>query len=322
MPTRIITVTLNPAVDCLLEVTRLARGEHQVCRALSRTPGGKGVNVSRVLAKLGLPSTATGFIGRLNRAEFDPLFADGVVSDGFVEVAGAIRQNVTITESASTVQTHLRAQGPAVTPRDARRLQRLVAKLCGRDAIVVISGSAPPGWSLTDTLRLMTNCRRRGARLVVDGDGPTLLMALRAGAWIIKPNAQELGQMLRRRTLKTPELIARAAKVAATGTGVLLSFGGGGAALLGFDDSSLAQASMRGLKVRNTVGCGDVLLGAFVAGMVRGRTPRAALRRAVATASASACHPVAAQFDRRLAMSLYAGTEIRELHPQERANAG
>ncbi len=95
----IITVTLNAAVDRVIEVENFTIGAHQTGREVSRVPGGKGVNVSRILAALDAPSIATGFIGKENRSVFDPIFRDGTIADELVVLDGRTRENVTISRA-------------------------------------------------------------------------------------------------------------------------------------------------------------------------------------------------------------------------------
>src|SRR5512135_1158324 len=99
-PARIIVVSLNPAVDRVIEVPGFTLGAHQTGREIRRLAAGKGMNVAHVLSRLGVPSVATGFLGEQNRAIFaDALKADGV-ADEFLTLPGRTRENITITDPA------------------------------------------------------------------------------------------------------------------------------------------------------------------------------------------------------------------------------
>jgi 1-phosphofructokinase len=281
-----------------------------VGREISRTPGGKGVNVSRVLASLGTASIATGFLGKANRDEFAVFLAGPLVTDEFVVLPGRTRENVTIADGASGACTHIRDVGLPVTAGAAGRLAGKLRRLATPGSVVVFSGSLPPGLRPADFAKLVRLCSGAGARVAVDAGGPALRAAAAHKLWLIKPNVQELAELVGRKLDRIDDQLAAARKLLDHADHVLLSRGADGACLITRDLALAARVRLQGGAVRNTVGCGDVLLGTFLAGLMRGDDAQAALQMAVATAAASACHDLTACFDAKLAESLLAQVEL------------
>jgi len=333
----IITVTLNPAVDRLLEVRRLLPGEHQVAREISRTPGGKGVNVSRALSSLGVASTAAGFVGKDNRAEFAALFEDPQVQDAFLDLPGRTRENVSILARETGTVTHFRDVGLPVDHLSVARLGRRLEQRAGDGATVVFSGSLPPGLAPAALAGLASRCHKAGTRVAVDTSGDALRTAAGLPLWLFAPNVAELSELAEEPLVKPGAQVTAARRLFPDAGFVLVSRGAEGALLVREREAWSARVT-EPLDVKNTVGCGDVLLGTFVAcatgclqpvphGLQPNRgapigaaepggaelSPKAALSHAVATASAAACHELPATFDPALADRLAGSVALTEL---------
>ena len=294
----IVTVSLNPAIDRTIEVEKLTIGAHQSGREIRRTPGGKGVNVSRTLSALGLRNVATGFLGDQNRAEFASLFDKTHVLDEFFTLPGRTRENVTLADRASHQETHIRDRGLEIPPAAMERLTKKLAMLAGDEGLVIFSGSLPPGVGPADLTRLVDACIAAGARVAVDTSGEALAALADRPIWVVKPNAAELAELVGRELGDTPQRIQAAKDLSRTIQTVLLTCGGRGAYLVAPGIAVHAVVDVPPpLRVANTVGCGDVLLGAFVAAVWQGQPLDDALVDAVATATASACTVSPAEFD-------------------------
>lgn len=295
--TTIITVSLNPAIDRIIEVDRFAIGAHQVGREIVRTAAGKALNVSRVLAALGAGNIATGFLGADNRGEFESLLTDPLIIEEFFTLDGRTRENITITDPAAHQETHIRDAGLEVDRRSLGRLEKKLQLLARDGSIVIFSGSLPPGTAPDDLARLAETAAAAGARVAVDSTHDALKAVVRTGLWLTKPNAAELSQLAGRKLTSRAELVATGRDLAEKVELVLLSRGAKGALLVTRDTTIEARIHIPTRRLRNTVGCGDVLLGAFVAGVARGDDAACAIASAVACASASACDVSTAQFD-------------------------
>jgi 1-phosphofructokinase len=293
----VITVSLNPAIDRVLEVEGFTIGAHQPGRELRRTPGGKAVNVSRALACLGVRSIATGFLGEENRSDFASFLSAPLVVDQFFPLAGRTRENVTIADPRTHQETHIRDAGLAVCQRDIKRLATKLHLIARQDNIVIFSGSLPPGMTPQDFSALIDSPIAAGAHVAVDTTGAALRAMAGKRLWLLKPNAAELAELIGRPISDLAGQIAAARELARTVKVVLFTRGAQGAWLFSGPAALHGRVDVPPDKVRNTVGCGDALLAAFVAGVARGESMPAAFAEAVATASASACTVGPAEFD-------------------------
>jgi len=311
--TSVITVCLNPTIDRVIEVDGFTIGAHQVGREILRAPGGKAINVSRVLAALGVRSVATGFLGADNRTGFDAVLDDPLVADEFFALPGRTRENVTITDRRTRQETHIRDVGLAVDPRSLDRLMRKLSLMSRPGNVVVFSGSLPPGIDAEDFDRMVTGCIEAGAHVAVDTSGPALRTMAGKSLWLVKPNAPELAELAGRELADLDEQLATARALTADVRHVLLTRGGEGAYLLTGALAVHARADVDPALLRNTVGCGDALLGAFVGATCRGLSARDALVEAIAVATASACHVAVAAFEPDLVAELREKVQLTDL---------
>jgi 1-phosphofructokinase len=300
----IVTVSLNPAIDRTLEVEEFTLGAHQVGREIVRTPGGKGVNVSRVLATLGVRNIATGFLGADNREEFAPALDNPLLGDEFFTIRGRTRENITIVDRATSTETHIRNPGLEVPERDLKRLGTKLGLLSRKAAIVAFCGSLPPGVSVEAFCDLVDTCLTGFARVVVDTNGPALQAMGSRRLWLLKPNARELGELVGRDLPDLASQQAAARELTETVEIVIVTRGEHGAMLFTGDLALTASVDIGAQRVQNTVGCGDTMLGAFIAGHAAGESLAEAFASAVATATAAACHPATARFDPELLAEL------------------
>ncbi len=309
---KIITVTLNPTIDRVIEVAGLVIGDHQQVRTVVQSPGGKGVNVSRTLETFGLESTAMGFLGAENRRQFDPLFESGLVEDAFLTLPGRTRENITLVDTTTGQDTHLRDEGLSVSIADLRELtEQLIATIEPGD-IVIFSGSLPPGVEPGNFAELLKASVDAGAKVGVDSSGPALgVVGKQKKLWLIKPNSLELSQLLGRDLPTLDDQLKAARGLAQKVEMILLSSGQDGAYLITRDEICHASVQL-GRAVVNTVGCGDVLLGGFLAAMLNDQPPGQALALAASAATACAAHQTAATFDLDLFEELCNEVEVTE----------
>ena len=281
----IYTVTCNPALDCTVQAGAYIEGAINAVGGCALTPGGKGVNVSRVLSALGEDTVALGFVAGSNGALLQSaLHGMGLHTDFIPLEEGQTRINVKL---SGTVETQLNAPGAPVFPA---ALDALLAKLgglaCDGTDTVCLCGSLAPGMSADAYGRMLAAVEC--AYTVVDTTGGALLAALAYRPWLIKPNREEL-EALVGETLPTPEAVIAAAEslMAKGARNVLVSLGGDGALWCGEDGERLYQPAPTG-QVIGTVGAGDSTVAGFVAGWHRYGDAANALRLGVACGSATA----------------------------------
>ncbi|GAA1229368.1 1-phosphofructokinase family hexose kinase [Kitasatospora nipponensis] len=304
----ILTVTLNAALDVTYFVDRLVpRASHRVDTVHERA-GGKGVNVSRVLAALGRPTTVTGLAGgptgTVLRAE---LRAAGL-RDELLPIAGDSRRTVTVVSREDGDATVFNQSGPRVQPADWADFTAWYAQLIRHAAVVVLCGSLPPGLPPDAYGQLVTLAAAAGAATVLDTSGPPLLAALSAGPDVIKPNAAELAAVTGHR-----DIAAAAAELRALGArAVVVSCGPDGLYAL------TPQASWRATPPErlsgNPTGAGDACVAALAAGLASGTPWPDTLREAVALSAAAVPCPVAGDFDADLYHRFRTTVTVEDVH--------
>jgi len=312
---KIITVTLNPAIDRVIEVSGLQLGGHEQVRTTGSSPGGKGVNVSRTLAAMGLASTAMGLLGQDNRELFETIFDDGLICDAFLNLPGLTRENITLRDIQTGLDTHLRDTGLAVRRADVREFVEQLGATVEPGDVVVFSGSLPGGVTCDDFAEMLKTADQTGARVAVDSSGPALQTAGKAklkNFWLIKPNLAELSELVGRELATIDEQLSAARGLAQKVEFVLLSAGADGAYLVTRENVSHASVQLGCETVKNTVGCGDVLLGTFLGAVWEGNPPEAALGQAVAAAGACAANETAAKFDQATFEKLAENVKLEE----------
>ncbi|MBM7646681.1 1-phosphofructokinase [Scopulibacillus daqui] len=279
----IYTCTLNPSLDYFLEVNDFQLGQLNRMKTDKKMPGGKGVNVSRVLRRLGAQSVALGFIGGFT-GDFirRQLISENIDTD-FVEVDGDTRINVKI---KSREETEINGLAPAITDEQVDELLLKLNRLNDRD-ILVLSGSVPETLSADIYKQMMQQIKDQNVKVIVDTSGPALREAVAARPFLIKPNQSELGGLFNTDISSIEEAVIYAKKLIDEGAeNVIVSMGGKGSLLVNRETAVYAEAP-RG-EVKNSVGAGDSLVGGFLFEYARNGDYIEAFRYGTASGSATA----------------------------------
>lgn len=263
--TKVVTVTLNPAIDHSVVVDELKPGEVHRVRESRRQAGGKGVNVSTMLALGGHGSMVSGFLGSENAEIFEAHFLQHKLADAFVRVAGETRVGIKILDHQAGT-TDLNFPGVGIHVDDLAQLRGCLLKLAAPGVWFVFGGSLPLGLSVDVYTRLLSDLRVTGAKLAVDTSGPALAAAIQLGVDLIKPNEHELADALGLADAR-PQTVMAAVDSLAIDT-VILSMGSEGALFVSGSKKVLAQTPV--LEVVSTVGAGDSLLAGYLAGVLQG----------------------------------------------------
>lgn len=292
----ILTVTLNTALDVTYRVPRLLpHASHRVTGVVER-PGGKGLNVARVLAALGHEVTATGFAGGPAGALVRELLAARApgVSDALVPCAGATRRTVAVVDEASGDTTQFNEPGPAIDSAEwSRFLTRYEALLAAGAEAVALCGSLPPGVPVGAYALLVRAARTAGVPALLDTSGEALRRGVAARPEIIKPNGAELAELTGSRDPHPATRDARRRGAHA----VVTSLGPDG--LLAATPEGTWQAAPPRALPGNPTGAGDSVVAGLLSALVEGADWPARLTRAVALSAATVAAPVAGEFDPR-----------------------
>lgn len=279
----IYTITLNPSIDYIVEVENLQLDAlNRMTRDL-KLPGGKGINVSRILSRLGIENTALGFLGGFTgRFIEEVLKSESIVTD-FVNVQGDTRINIKLKHGA---ETEINGLGPKIGNEEADSLIEKL-RVLGKGDIVVLSGSVPPSLGASFYDNLIEVIEKRGARFVIDTTGEALLKALPHRPLLVKPNHHELAELFGVVIEGREDLIKYGRKLLEMGAeNVLISMAGEGALLV--TEKQVYHANVPRGEVKNSVGAGDSMVAGFVGTLSKTDDPIAALRAGTASGSATA----------------------------------
>ncbi len=263
----VYTVTFNPAIDYVVHTDELVVGMTNRSKSEEMYVGGKGINVSMVLAELGIRSKALGFVaGFTGRAIEDGAKEKGVETDFVHLESGCSRINVKI---KSGEETELNGQGPKIPDKAIDELFGKLDKLVDGD-VLVLAGSIPSTLPSDIYEKILARLSVRKIRMVVDATKDLLLNVLKYKPFLIKPNNHELGEMFGVKLKTEDEIISYAKKLREMGAvNVLVSMAGDGAILVD-EDGKVHKCGVCKGTVKNSVGAGDSMVAGFIAGSTKG----------------------------------------------------
>ncbi|MEV8329844.1 1-phosphofructokinase family hexose kinase [Streptomyces niveus] len=320
----ILTVTLNTALDITYRTAALTPHATNRVAEVTERPGGKGINVARVLAALGHESVVTGFVGgRTGDALRELLAAEGPggkaahaavsdspVTDALVPIAGTTRRTIAVVDETTGDTTQLNEPGPTVTPAEWAAFLTSYEGLAARADAVALCGSLPPGVHVGAYAELVRLARAAGRPVLLDTSGEPLRRGIAARPDLVKPNADELAQLTGSRE---PLRATRDARRRG-GRAVVASLGAAGLLAATPDGSWRAAPPMavRG----NPTGAGDSAVAGLLSGLVERLPWPERLARAVALSAATVLAPAAGEFDREAYADLLPRVAVTEQSSQ------
>ncbi|KXT81127.1 1-phosphofructokinase [Streptococcus sp. DD11] len=278
----IYTVTLNPSIDYIVRLDKVLVGSVNRMDSDDKFAGGKGINVSRVLKRLGIENAATGFIGGFTgKFITDTLESEGIASH-FVEVEADTRINVKIKADA---ETEINGPGPEISADKLAELKTFLASLTSDDT-VVFAGSSPKNLGNVVYKELIGLTRETGAQVVCDFEGQTLLDSLEFEPLLVKPNNHELGDIFGVKLENLEDIERYARQLLDKGAQhVIISMAGDGALLVTKEGAVFAKP-IKGT-VKNSVGAGDSMVAGFTGEFVRSGDAVEAFKWGVACGTAT-----------------------------------
>lgn len=286
----IITVTLNPAVDRTLYFQEFVVG--QVNRVVSELadPGGKGINVAKVIQALDCDVTVTGFLGSDNRQIFYDYFTKHHIMNRFIEVPGATRANIKIVDEKRDQVSEINFSGLDCSAEAVIRLEQTLLELASPNQLVVLSGSLPQG--VSDDLYgiLIGKLQAKGCRVFLDASGHALTEGLKARPFAVKPNLSELSQLTGQEFKCDQDILESMDQILHSGVKeVIVSLGADGAIAANSDERIRVYPPK--IKANSTVGAGDSMVAGLIVGEAKGLSLAEKVRLGTAAAAASVARP-------------------------------
>lgn len=288
---RTVTLTMNPALDVSTQTERVEPAHKLRCADALLHPGGGGINVARVMARLGADVLALYPAGGVTGQRVGELLAAEHVPAEAMPVRGETRESFTVHEHRSGSDYRFVLPGPELGEGEWQACLARAAELAGAGGLFVASGSLPPGVPADFHARLARLLAARGVRLVLDTSGAPLAAALAAGVYLIKPSLRELEELAGRPLREAGAQLEGCRRILRAGQAeiVALSLGADGALLVTAKEAWRAPAL--GVHVASTVGAGDSFVGGLVGALVRGEPPQHAFRHAMAASAAALLSP-------------------------------
>ncbi|MEU0738178.1 1-phosphofructokinase family hexose kinase [Streptomyces sp. NPDC006134] len=289
----ILTVTLNTALDITYRVRGLRPHASHRVQEVTERPGGKGLNVARVLAALGHEVTVTGFAGGATGREVrERLTAVPGVADALVPVSGTTRRTIAVVDERTGDTTQLNEPGPVITPAEWSAFQEVYGGLLAGARAVALCGSLPPGVPVGAYAGLIRAARAAGVPVLLDTSGEPLRRGVAARPDLIKPNAGELAELT-----GSHEPLRAAQDARRRGArSVVASLGADG--LLATTPEGRWRAAPPARVHGNPTGAGDSAVAGLLSGLVERLPWPDRLARATALSAATVLAPVAGEFDR------------------------
>jgi 1-phosphofructokinase family hexose kinase len=289
----IVTLTLNPAIDRVISVDRLAFEDRAYINSSHESPGGRGLNASCVIHSFGGDTMAVLVSGGETGQRLEQLLGGCGFKTAVVPVQNAIRTNLTITDRHG-LTVNLNEAGPKVSKAEVAKIERVVRQTLKHASWLMLCGSIPPGVPSSFYARLIAMAREKRVKTLLHADGDALREGIEVRPTVVTPNQHEAERLLGRTLLTRTHYLDAAQQIRAMGPeSVVLSLGSRGA--VGAFESGLAEALAPRIDAISPIGAGDALSAAFTWASSRkpGRaaSPEDAMRWGVAAGTASARLP-------------------------------
>lgn len=259
----IYTVTFNPALDYVMCVDSLDAKDINRCESENIYFGGKGINVSVILTRLGVENYALGFLAGFSGKQIESMLKEENIKTDFIYLEnGFTRINVKIKSAKSF---DINASGPEISEDDTSKLLDKLSVLKQGDYLV-LAGSVPKSMPSDIYEKILDSFSGKGVHFVVDATGDLLKNVLKYKPFLIKPNHHELGELFSAEIESIDDIIKYSKKLQEMGAvNVLVSWGKNGAVLLDENGEVYTAENVPG-EINGTVGCGDSMVGGFIAG--------------------------------------------------------
>ncbi len=293
----ILAVTLNPAVDKLYVVKSLNPNSVMRVQQVNCTAGGKGMNVARVAAIGGYKSVAMGFLGGKQGEFFESLITEPNIEKAFTQTENSTRSCVNVWDELADKSTEFLEPGPAVSSEECARFLSEYEQKLKEVNVVAICGSLPQGVPTDIYGKMIELAKKHGKKVILDTSGDALCSAVNSKPTLVKPNEDEIRQILNVDINDRQELIDAAKKLHKLDIEVVaVSLGKDG--VLVVCESGVYRGVTPDIPVVNTVGCGDSMVAGFAVGMAEGWDIEKTITYAVAVSTANAMNKKTGFYDK------------------------
>lgn len=308
----IYTVTLNPAIDKTVEIPNFTTGKVNRIQSLRIDAGGKGINVTKCLANLGMESVAAMLLGGSSGEKIRHMLASQGIQTLAVSVPGETRTNLKVIDPIGHTNTDINEPGPVVTQEELDGLKNQIGQRIHAGDMVILSGSLPKGASSATYRTWCEYFRELGALVYLDADGEAMREGIQAIPYLIKPNDEELSRLLGKPLHSLEDLVLAGRSLLAAGIQeVVISLGAKGGLFLNKDGCYLAEALT--VPVRSTVGAGDSMVAAMAYGKEKNLPRQQQIRFAIAMGAASVMCDGTQAPDQELVRELAKQVKIQEV---------
>ena len=288
---RVVTLTMNPAVDKSAAVGRVTVEDKLRCSEPSFEPGGGGINVSRAMSKLGGRSTAVVPAGgHTGKTLVELLDREGFRAEDLT-IAGPTRENLTVLDQSAGVQYRFVMPGPDVTDEELEKIEQKISGLSPETDYLVVSGSLPAGVDPDFYARIVEAAGEAGVKTILDTSGEPLKRALAEGVFLIKPNIGELIRLADKELGEEPQQVEFARDLIDKGNAevVVISLGAGGAFLITAGSSNHFRSPT--VPVVSKVGAGDSMVAGITYGLAKDWSLKDSVRLGVAAGASAVMTP-------------------------------
>lgn len=284
---RIVTLTINPAIDTNLRIGHVVAERKLRCRFSHHEPGGGGINVSRAIQRLGGQSLALYTAGGLYGQLLGELLKKEGVNCQPIPIQELTRENFIVLEESSGQQYRFGTPGPKLGASECHQCLEVLSGISPNPDYIVVSGSHPQGTPRNFYAQVGSLAREKRARLLVDTSGDALRLALPAGLYLLKPNIRELQELTGQEIKDESQQEAVTMELVKSGQceAVVVSLGAAGVLLVSKKGCQRLRAPT--VPIKSKVGAGDSMMAGIVLSLARGKSLKEAVRFGVAAGSAA-----------------------------------
>lgn len=306
---KILTVTLNPAIDVRYNVEKLDTGNINRTISIEKNAGGKGINVSRIIKKLGGDVLATGIVGgHTGKLFLSKLDKDGI-KNNFIKTDFETRTCIAVIDKSTEKITELLESAEGKEKDFENFLKKYISILESGVKLVCGSGSILNGIQKDSYNILINEASKRGIKFILDTSGDTLIKGIEAKPFLIKPNQDELEDMFNKKFSTVNEIIEAARKIVKKGVkNVMVTLGGNGAVLV--TENEVYRAFLPKVEIKNTVGSGDSVIGGFAHGISEGKSLRESFKLGIACGTTNAMLETTGSIDLKILNNILKNIEI------------